>query len=80
MTVLAFREPADPNDVPRVRIEDGVFFADIVVDRHYDPAVYMVVLQEYGSNLVRGITRHSSMKAAELSARNHLNRLSARAA
>lgn len=80
MTVLAFQKPTDPDDVARVRLEDGMFFADIVLDSKSDPAVYIVVLQEHDSHLVRGITRHASMKAAELSARNHLNQLSARAA
>ena len=80
MTVFAFQHPTDAHDVSRVRVEGGMFFADIILDSNSDPVVYIVILQQYGSPLVRGISRHASMNEAQRSALADLNRLMARAA
>ena len=80
MTVLALSNSPGPQEVPRVRVERGLFFADIIVDSRSEPIQYIAVLQQRGSSMVIRITNHPSMDEAQRSARHDLEKLAARAA
>ena len=80
MTVFEFPNPDNAKDVPRIRVQRGMFFADIILDRRSTPSVYIVILQQYGSQMVRGISQHASMDEAQQSAEEDLQKLTAAAA
>jgi transcriptional antiterminator Rof (Rho-off) len=80
MNVLEFPNPGDAKGIPRIRLERGSFFADIVLDRHERPEVYYVIVQQHGSAVVLSLDRHSSFDAARSSADRALQKLDRRAA
>lgn len=79
MTVMRFPGPSGEG-VPYTRLERGPFFADIIMDKQSDPAVYITVVQQRGSPMVRAITQHLSMDEARESAEERLEKLAARVA
>ena len=80
MPVFEFPSPSEVSDIPRVRVERGQFFADIITDQKSDPVMYIVILQQRGSSFVRAISQHGSMDEAQQSAEQRLQRLASRAA
>ena len=80
MPVIQFPVQPEAGDTPRLRIERAQFFADIITDKQSHPVTYIVILQQQGSPLVRGISQHQSIAEARKSAGQRLERLAARAA
>ncbi|HEV2112607.1 MAG TPA: hypothetical protein VGR50_00585 [Terriglobales bacterium] len=80
MAVFEFPNPSGVRRVPRIRLEQWPFFADIIMDRRSDPVMYIVIVQQHGSPLVRGISQHASMDEAQKSAKEDLEKLAARVA
>lgn len=80
MTVLEFPNPDNAKGIPRIRMERGSFFADIVLDRQSGPEVYYVIVQQHGSVVVLRLDRHESFQAARNSAEHALQMLADKAA
>ena len=80
MNVLEFPNPGKAKGIPRIRIERGNFFADIVLDCKAQPEAYYVIVQQHGSTVVLSLDRHNSFDAARSSAHRTLIMLAEKAA
>lgn len=80
MTVLEFPNPSRAKGIPRIRVERGDLFADIVLDQQSGPDVYWVIVQRHGSSAVLSLERHLSYEDATSSAEHWLGVLAAIAA
>ena len=80
MNVVEFPNPGKAKGIPRIRLERGSYFADIVLDRHGRPEVYYVIVQQHGSAVVLSLDRHESFQAARDSAEHALQMLAKKAA
>ena len=80
MNVLEFPNPGKAKGIPRIRLERGSFFADIVLDRKARPEAYYVIVQQHGSAVVLSLDRHHSFDAARSSAHRALIMLAEKAA
>ena len=80
MNVLEFPNPGEAKGIPRIRLERGGFFADIVLDRKSTPEAYYVIVQQHGSAVVLRLDRHESFEAARNSAHRALQILAEKAA
>ena len=68
MTVLEFPNPNQSKGVPRIRVERGNLFADIVLDRQSVPNSFYVIVQEHGSPSVLRLDRYESFEDANRAA------------
>lgn len=80
MSILEFPNPGEAKGTPRIRVERGEFFADIVLDRKSTPEAYFVIVQQHGSAVVLRLDRHESFEAARNSAENALQKLAQKVA
>ena len=72
MTVLEFPNPGGSKGIPRMRLEGGDMFADIILDQRSRPDAYYVIVQRHGSPRVYSLDRHGSLEEARHSAERAL--------